>query len=775
MTSEKSLMPPQPVAVDVERPLELPAPRPGLSPDALAVVVLVGLWLLFFWRLFTPMQSDQASLKQGDFSGQFVAFAAYQYDRLTVGEVPLWNPYNNGGLPFLADTQSAVFYPPRLATIALSYLAGGWTYHALELEMTLHVLAYSLLLYALLRRLTLTQPGSVFGGLVAAIIGSYGGFMTGYPPLQLALLEAGIWLPLAVLGVHEATRRERPRWGWLAVTGAALGLSWMAGHPQTSYFLTLLLVAYLAYRAYQQRYRWTILAFSAALFGLIALGMAAVQLLPGLEYLPRTARVGFTYDAKGNGFPFQDVAQFLFPGVMSLFSPLYIGIVGLALAVIALWRRVPGSLFWGVVALLALGLSFGANSALFPALYNLLPGLRFFRGQERAAYLVANSLAVLAGLGMAHLAAFDKLQDFKAARRIQQGLAALTAASGIFAAVLVVAWLSDSDAYGAVVSPVVFSVLIAAAALLLIPWLLANPRQPQRLALLVALVTFELFTVNMDSPATYDPVPPSQQLVMPPGYPSLLDIPLNDEDTPFRVDGYRGLHDNFGSLYRLMDMRGISPLWLDGAYRIVEPDLINPLAWELFAVRYVYTDWEQMPVESDVVAAGGDRYGAVKLHRLADPRPFAHLVYDYAITDSDEFTAALQNDPNFQPRATVILNRDPDITRQDEAPDEAEAVVIEFKPETFTVSVSTPNSAILSLAHPDYPGWQATIDDQPAETLRAYGALAAVVVPAGDHAVRFTYDPLTYRAGAIISLVTWSVLGILSVVSIGSLLIKRKL
>ena len=28
------------------------------------------------------------------------------------GEIPLWNPYNNGGLPFIADTQAAVFYPP---------------------------------------------------------------------------------------------------------------------------------------------------------------------------------------------------------------------------------------------------------------------------------------------------------------------------------------------------------------------------------------------------------------------------------------------------------------------------------------------------------------------------------------------------------------------------------------------------------------------------------------------------------------------------------------
>ncbi|MBZ0277324.1 MAG: hypothetical protein K8I60_14360, partial [Anaerolineae bacterium] len=353
-----------------------------ISPDVLAVLILVALWLLFFWRLLTPITGDQASLKHGDFSGQFVTFAGYQYQRFAAGEVPLWNPYNNGGLPFIADTQAAVFYPPRLATIALAKLSGGWSYHALELEMALHVLAYAIMLYALLRRLTLGRAGSVYAGLVAAVVGAYGGFLSGYPPLQLALLEASIWMPLAVIGVVEAIREAHFRPRWLVLTGFALGLSWMAGHPQTSWFMTYLLAAYFAYRVHTTHYGWRVFVSGTALFGVIAGGMAAVQLLPGFEYLGRTARVDFTYDAKGNGFPFQDVIQFIFPGVMSMFSPLYMGIIGLALAVIALWRRLPGTLFWGITALLALGLSFGANSVIFPLLYNLLPGMRFFRGQE---------------------------------------------------------------------------------------------------------------------------------------------------------------------------------------------------------------------------------------------------------------------------------------------------------------------------------------------------------------------------------------------------------
>jgi hypothetical protein len=91
-----------------------------LSTDALCVLLLVFLCWLFYWRLLTPNPLNQQSLIEGDFSGQFVSFAHYQAVRLGGGEIPLWNPYNLGGHPFLADTQAAVVYPPRLVSVALS-------------------------------------------------------------------------------------------------------------------------------------------------------------------------------------------------------------------------------------------------------------------------------------------------------------------------------------------------------------------------------------------------------------------------------------------------------------------------------------------------------------------------------------------------------------------------------------------------------------------------------------------------------------------------------
>lgn len=741
--------------------------RRWATPDAIAVIVLVAIWLMFFWRLFTPIKADQASIKKGDFSGQFVTFAAYQYQRFASGEVPLWDPYNNGGLPFIGDTQAAVFYPPRLITIGLSKLAGGWTYHALELEMTLHVLVCSLFMYLFVRRITLGQIGSVFGALIAAIIFSYGGFMQSYPPLQLALLEAAIWIPVAVLGIHEATRGEKMRWWWLLLTGLAFGLSWMAGHPQTSWFTTYLLTAYLIYRGCRQHYNWRVIVGGVLVFGILGGALAAVQLLPGLEYLAHTARTGLTFDAKGNGFPIQDVIQFVFTNVVSQWSPLYIGIVGLVLVGIALWRRLPESVFWGVVAVIALGLSFGKNSPIYAFFYNILPGLRFFRGQERGAVVIAFSLAVLAGMGAVHLISWEKLQDFKATRRIQQVLIGLVVVCGIALAFVIVAWLGNHDAYGPYVQPVALSLLLAGLTLALIGRLLDAPTSTLRQALLVGLVIFDLFALSMDNHFNYDSIPPQKQLDFNP--PPMVATALADKDMPFRVDGYRVLNDNYGSLYNLADMRGISPLFLDAPNTIINANLINPVAWEIFAVRYVYTDWEQMPVASTIIASGEDRYGKVNMHQITDPRPFANLIYETHVVANDAEALSVLNDGNINLRRTVILEEQPEIPVSGDKPTDATAIVAEFKPETFSIHVNTSTNTVLSVANPDYPGWRATLDGVNTPILRAYGALEAVVVPAGDHTIKFKYDPLSYKVGAIISLAAW-----ISVIVLGGISISRR-
>ena len=693
--------------------------------DLLACALLVALWLLFFWQLLTPNPADQVSLVEGDFSGQFYAFGAYQARRLLAGEAPLWNPYANGGHPFLADTQAAVFYPPRLLTIYLSSLFGGWSYAALELEAAAHFLLASLLMYALARRVT----GLPLAGLAAALTFSYSGYLTGYPILQLAVLEAAAWLPLVLLGIHEAAARPHVNWAWLVLAGAALGLCLLAGHPQTQWFVICLSLAYLAYRLWAvleagKRRAWrgwgARLVLGGGLLGAVGGGLAAVQLLPGWEYLQRTTRVGMTFDAKAGGFPFQDVAQFLIPDVVSHWSPLYVGLAGLALALFALWRGARGAAFWGVAALAGLLFSFGGGTVLYPLAYNLLPGASLFRGQERAALVVASSLAMLAGLGAAALNQWSNDDNgWRFARRFLGVLAGVGVILGAMAVMLFVRWRGpDSAAYAEALSPAVFAAMLAVLTLAVFAWRFRSAGgKPWRYAL-VALVVFDLFSVNMGR--NVEPTPPGER----PHLTTLATAALADSERPFRVDGREVLGGNYGTLLGLQDIHGISPLRLEqheGLLNLPEADL-----WRLMGVRYVFTARAELPVPSEVVAQDEDHY----LHRLAAPNPMAWL----------------SPDPQ-TPLAEV---------------EDASATITAYEPERIEVTVRAAADGYLILSEHHYPGWQATIDGEDAALRPAEFGLRAVAVPAGTHTVELVYAPLSYTVGALISIVT-----LLFVVAVG--------
>lgn len=733
------------------------------NQDLRAIALLVLLWLLFFWRLFTPIASDQASLKTGDFSGQFVAFGAYQYERLSRGEIPLWNPYNNGGLPLIADTQAAVFYPPRWLTIGLSALAGGWSYNALQLEMTFHALLYSLLMYAFVRRLTRAAEQSRLAALIGAIVIGYGGYTTGYPPLQLAVLEAACWLPLVALGIHEATPGRKIKWRFLALAAFALGLSWLAGHPQTSWFITYVAAAYFLYRCYTAGVGPLRTVAALALLAVATVGVTAVTLFPGIEYLLSASREELDFAAKGNGFPIRDIAQFLFPGSVSQWSPLYVGIPALFFVAVALMRRGGESRFWLIVLVVGLLHSVGANSAFYYLTYNFVPGLRFFRGQERAAVVVANSLAILAGLGVVAAAAWHSQHHRLRALR---SWGWLTLALSAIAVLSLFAWIHDAAVWGEFFSIAARSAITAAVAYLIFSRYLRHPERIALQAALIVLIAFELFSVNIDHPANYDAIPASEQLSMTP--PPLVQQVLDDDNDgqPFRVDGFRGLLDNNGSLYGLMDMRGISPLWLKGAETIVYADYVdNPLAWELFAVKYVFSGSENLSVPSAVVARGDDHFGAVFLHRLEDPRAFAQLYYAADVVDSDRWALELMGDIRWDERKKIVLNQKPKL----ELPGLAavETVDVEsFAPEHITLKVSAKRNAILSLSLPHYAGWEALVDGRPAEILRAYASLSAVEIPAGEHTVTLRFAPASYTLGGLFSLLTWLALGLLAMFSI---------
>lgn len=707
--------------------------------DVAAILLLTILWAFYFWRVLTPNVADQVSYPTGDFSGQFLAFGAYQARRLLAGEIPLWNPYNYAGHPFLADTQAAVFYPPRLVTIFLSQFTGGWGYAALQAEAIAHYWLAALWMYLFVR----TVARSRVAGLISALSLTYGGYLTGYPPLQLAILEAGIWLPLSLLGVYRASEGGRWHMGWLALSALSLGLSLLAGHPQTTLFFTYVLIAYLIHRAVRQRIGWQ--PTFAALIGTVGLGytLAAVQLLPGLEYMRLTVRADLGFEALAGGFPFGDLISLLIPNVVTLWSPLYSGIAALALAGVAIWCRRESARFWGIVALAALVLSFGGSTVLYRLAYLIAPGFAWFRGQERAAYVIAHSVAILAGLGVAVLRE-GNLEAPRLARML--GIAALAA------------WVLALEAFIAsrIVPSETASQLHHAtfflAPLVTLTWLVVGrgahaAAQPWWAVVIVALVVFDLFSLTWKT--NWEPIPARERVL----YDEVLVAAVQQDRGLFRVDGRLGLGGNYGTMLGIQDMRGISPLRLSTLERYLTR-LPQFRLHQILAVKYVFTDWTQLEVPSTVIASNQEGYLTVNLHRLDAPLPRAWMAYRVMTSPDEAQQLGWLADASFDPRTTVTLAQEPNLDLPPEPPSGASVTVEEYQPERIVLHVETPADGILVLSEWDYPGWQATVDGQPAEILRVDAGLRGLALNAGRHEVVFTYKPLTFSIGAAMSAVS---------------------
>ena len=72
------------------------------------------------------------------------------------------------------------------------------------------------------------------------------------------------------------------------------------------------------------------------------------------------------------------------------------------------------------------------------------------------------------------------------------------------------------------------------------------------------------------------------------------------------------------------------------------------------------------------------------------------------------------------------------------APDADAITITRYAPETVDIAARSAAAGVLVLADQAFPGWEATVDGQPAPILTVDHALRGVYLPAGAHTVRFT-------------------------------------
>jgi hypothetical protein len=122
-------------------------------------------------------------------------------------------------------------------------------------------------------------------------------------------------------------------------------------------------------------------------------------------------------------------------------------------------------------------------------------------------------------------------------------------------------------------------------------------------------------------------------------------------------------------------------------------------------------------------------------------------------------------------RAVVVGEAAFESPGEDALPLIGEATIFNYTADYVRIGVNAARPGLLVLSDAYYPGWEATVDGEPAEIVRANALFRGVFVPEGQSEVEFHYRPLSVRGGLLIS-----ILGLLlwSVIMVGTALRRRR-
>lgn len=405
------------------------------------------------WRTADPNSQVPWNPLMWDGMAEFYPWRLFAAQTLRSGFLPLWNPHQFCGTPFVANSQSAVFYPLNLL-FCLFPVA-----RAFGISVLLHLFLTGSFMFAFLRSRAMAL------GRPAALLGAAAWQLCHWQVAWLELptfLCVSCWLPLALLLVDRTA--ARPTALRAASLGLCLGMMLLAGHLQIAFYCLALITAYALFRILPLlKLQWKPLLGAALLVIVLMLGVAAPQLLPAVELSRMSHRAGAAANLTAyTGYvrlavPPVNLVTLLAPGFfgsptrgtywgiglnggpgMYMENACYVGVLTLLLALAALvmtWRTAAATRFFAVAALLSLLLALGTllNAVLFFG----IPGWAQTGSPGRILVLWSFCLPVLAAVGLDAL-----LHRFDA-----KALAKSAAAFGIVAAGLLaftVIWINGN-------------------------------------------------------------------------------------------------------------------------------------------------------------------------------------------------------------------------------------------------------------------------------------------------------------------------------------------
>jgi hypothetical protein len=802
-------------------PDHVSSPLSSLSPlvqDILCVALLYAVTLIVFRGI---VFDNAAFASQGDTATALSYTHAGEQIEKEEGVDALWMPYFFSGMPTFGNV---AFVPHNVSyvqtavqlTLNLLYLNGTWTW------LVVYYFLGGVFMFFLMRAWKFSRAAA----LIAALTFMLSPYMVGLAGEgHGSKLMALSYLPLTVLLTH--TLLERRDLLSLGLLAAAIGTLMLTNHMQIVYYVFMLLGLYLLYHLSQDvKGNLAGAAIKIALFvAALALGfcISSYIYLSVSEYAQYSMRGGGTTGAPG-GLAYDyatnwswhpgELVTLLIPGFFGMKSDyywgpmipwtnssVYVGLVPVLFATIALvYRRTRFVVFFGIVALLLILVSFGNNfSLLYQALFSFLPYFNKFRAPEQILHLLPFATGILGATGFSALLASRERDSGIDAQKLSR---VLLSTGGVIAAVLVVALLFQNSLldslpswmfsrqeqveqiqqqYGARAPRVLaqlrearfeifwkdyvkFSLLAAVLCGLCVAWLKGKIRELTFSASLVVLVTIDLSLVA----SRYIDPKPSQDLAQA-FRPDASITFLKSQPGLFRlfagIDPRDPLYmDNSFAYHGLQSITGYSPAKLkiyqtlidSCMYRGTNPAFpVNMSVLNMLNVEFLVVHGRLPEPQFQLVNL--DQAQRTLTYRNPGALPRAFYAGDTYTAGGDVDVFRMMNSREFDPGRTAILYKQlpQQITQADSA---HTPHISSYKSREIRIATDAPAVTLLVLSEVYYPaGWKAFVDGAETEIYRTDYVLRSVLVPGGTHEVVFTFDPPLYRTGWVLTNAAWGV------------------
>ena len=708
-----------------------------------------------------------------DFGFFAYPLAHFQQDCFWRGELPFWNPYNNCGVPFLAQWNTMPLYPPSLLYLTLPL---EWSLSFFSLA---HLWWAGIGMYFLARRWT----GNDFAAAFAGVAFAFNGFT-----LNLLMWPSHIatfsWLPWVVLAAEWAWREGGRK---IFIAGIVGALQMLAGGPETI-LLTWLVVSalwlqqlFIAAETSRVKMFWRFPAVVALVFAL-----SAAQLLPFLDLVAHAQRESGYSDLRWS-MPGFGLANFLVPMAFGtthnegIFfqhgqywtSSYYLGLGALWLALLAIWvGRGSGASksktrLLGIIAGIGLLCALGDSTPFYPLVRKLIPQLSFITYPVKFAMVVIFAAPLLAAFALTN---FEKIRH----RIFPIGAILLVLIGGILfwtqhapmpgdethAALLNgisrAAFLLVTGAVIFVLTRTAQSPLLRCAplALLLVAWLDVFTHQPKQ----NPTVSPSVFELNLArTKLAMQPQPElgsARAMLSPAAALELTRFAVSDSKNNFLAKrlGYCANANLLDNVPKVDGFVSLTPRAFDGLLTLIYS-----------ATNHSFTGLEKF--------MGVAQFSLPTNFLAWEPRqhflPLVTAGQQPVFTDDASTDSPFLLHPEFDGRKMVFLPGQSrtfvTVTNQTAA----KILNAKFGNQTVDAEVEAAEPSLVVVAQSYYHNWRVTVDGQRAPLLRANVAFQSVQVPGGRHRLHFFYQDRAFQLGAMLSGSAW--LG-----SLAALLIRRR-